>query len=237
MQSILNKEELSRYNRHLLLPELGLTGQEKLKNSKVLVVGAGGLGAPLLLYLAAAGIGRIGIIDDDVEEILDGGTADEREKEKAKSQWSALEAIVGSEPRLKEIAQDLIKHYETRSETQPGKAMIVTMSREICVRLYEQVIAIKPEWHDDDHMKGMIKVVMTASASDKAMLQPHHTNKKQKKDLEKRFKDPSDPLKIVIVRDMWLTGFDAPCLATMYVDKPMQGANLAQAIAIKVTSQ
>ena len=124
-------------------------------------------------------------VDEDVEDILDSETADDREKEKAKSQWSALEAIVGSEPRLKEVAQDLIQHYETRSETQPGKAMIVTMSREICVRLYDQIIALKPEWHADEHMKGMIKVVMTASASDKAELQPHHTNKKQKKDLEK----------------------------------------------------
>ncbi len=170
-------------------------------------------------------------IDEDVEEILDSETADDREKEKAKSQWSALEAIVGSDTRLKEVAEDLIHHYETRSETQPGKAMIVTMSREICVRLYDQIITIRPDWHADDHMKGAIKVVMTASASDKALLQPHHTNKKQKKDLEKRFKDPSDPLKIVILRDMWLTGFDVPCLATMYVDKPMHGANLAQAIA------
>jgi type I restriction enzyme R subunit len=109
--------------------------------------------------------------------------------------------------------------------------MIVTMSRDICVRLYDKIVEIRPEWHSDDHMTGAIKVVMTASASDKAYLQPHHTNKAQKKDLEKRFKDPEDPLKIVIVRDMWLTGFDAPCLATMYIDKPMQGANLAQAIA------
>ena len=170
-------------------------------------------------------------IDADVEELLDSETAGDREKEKAKSQWSALEAIVGSDTRLKGIAEDLINHYETRSETQPGKAMIVTMSREICVRLYDQVIAIKPAWHADDPLKGTIKVVMTASASDKAALQPHHTNKRQKKNLEKRFKDPSDPLKIVILRDMWLTGFDVPCLATMYVDKPMQGANLAQAIA------
>ncbi len=170
-------------------------------------------------------------IDEAVEDILDSETADEKEKARAKSQWSALESIVGTEARLKEVAEDLIKHYETRSQTQPGKAMIVTMSRDICVRLYNQIIAIKPEWHSDDHMKGAIKVVMTASASDKAELQPHHTNKSQKKDLEKRFKDPSDPLKLVIVRDMWLTGFDAPCLSTMYVDKPMQGANLAQAIA------
>ncbi|CUH60900.1 type I restriction endonuclease subunit R [Thalassobacter stenotrophicus] len=170
-------------------------------------------------------------IDDEVEDILDSETADEREKEKAKSQWSALEAIVGTDARLQEIAEDLIAHYETRSQTQPGKAMIVTMSRDICVRLYDQIIKLKPDWHSDDHMQGAIKVVMTASASDKAYLQPHHTNKAQKKDLEKRFKNPDDPLKLVIVRDMWLTGFDAPCLATMYIDKPMQGANLAQAIA------
>ena len=170
-------------------------------------------------------------IDEEVEEILDSETADEREKERAKSQWSALEAIVGSDTRLREVTEDLINHYETRCRTQPGKSLIVTMSRDICVRLYDQIVALRPDWHSDDHMTGAIKVVMTASASDKAELQPHHTSRSQKKDLEKRFKDPSDPLKMVIVRDMWLTGFDAPCLATMYVDKPMQGANLAQAIA------
>lgn len=170
-------------------------------------------------------------IDDEVEDILESETADEREKERAKSQWSALEAIVGTDARLQEVAEDLIKHYETRSQTQPGKAMVVAMSRDICVRLYDKIIELRPEWHSDDHMQGAIKVVMTASASDKAYLQPHHTNKAQKKDLEKRFKNPEDPLTIVIVRDMWLTGFDAPCLATMYIDKPMQGANLAQAIA------
>ncbi len=170
-------------------------------------------------------------IDEAVEDILDSETTDEQEKEKAKSQWSALEAIVGTDARLKEVAEDLIHHYETRSQTQPGKAIIVTMSRAICVRLYKQIVALRPEWHADDHLSGAIKVIMTASASDKAELQLHHTNRAQKKDLEKRFKDPADPLKIVIVRDMWLTGFDAPCLATMYIDKPMQGANLAQAIA------
>lgn len=170
-------------------------------------------------------------IDDEVEDILESETADEREKERAKSQWSALEAIVGTDARLQVVAEDLIKHYETRSQTQPGKAMVVTMSRDICVRLYDKLVELRPEWHSDDHMQGAIKIVMTASASDKAYLQPHHTNKAQKKDLEKRFKNPEDPLKIVIVRDMWLTGFDAPCLATMYIDKPMQGANLAQAIA------
>lgn len=170
-------------------------------------------------------------LDDEVEEILDSETLDESEKEKAKSQWSALEEVVGTDPRLTEIAEDLVSHYEKRNETQLGKAMIVTMSRDICVRLYEKIVEIRPEWHSDDHMSGGVKVVMTASASDKAYLQPHHTSRAQKKDLEKRFKDPDDPLKIVIVRDMWLTGFDAPCLATMYIDKPMQGANLAQAIA------
>ena len=170
-------------------------------------------------------------IDEEVEEILGSEAADEEEKERAKSQWSALEAIVGTDTRLKEVAEDLIDHYETRSQTQPGKAMIVTMSREICVRLYNQIVAFRPDWHADDHMSGAIKVIMTASASDKAELQPHHTSRAQKKDLEKRFKDPLDSLQMVIVRDMWLTGFDAPCLATMYIDKPMRGANLAQAIA------
>jgi type I restriction enzyme R subunit len=170
-------------------------------------------------------------IDAEVEELLDDEVEDDRDKEKAKSQWSALEAIVGTEARLQEIAEDLVQHYETRSQTQPGKAMVVAMSRDICVRLYDQIIKVRPDWHSDDHMKGAVKVVMTASASDKAYFQPHHTNKAQKKDLEKRVKDPDDPLMIVIVRDMWLTGFDAPCLSTMYIDKPMQGANLAQAIA------
>ena len=170
-------------------------------------------------------------VDEEVEDLLDSETADESEKERAKSQWSALEAIVGTDARLQEVAEDLISHYETRSRTQPGKAMIVAMSRDICVRLYDKIVEQRPEWHADDHREGVVKVVMTASASDETYLQPHHTNKTQKKDLEKRFKNPDDPLKIVIVRDMWLTGFDAPCLATMYVDKPMQGANLAQAIA------
>ena len=170
-------------------------------------------------------------IDAEVEAILDSETADESEKAKAKSQWSALEVLAGTDARLEEIAEDLIAHYEKRNDAQLGKAMIVTMSRDICVRLYEKIVEIRPHWHSDSHMDGAIKVVMTASASDKAYLQPHHTNKSQKRDLEKRFKDPDDPLKIVIVRDMWLTGFDAPCLATMYIDKPMHGANLAQAIA------
>ncbi|MEB3194840.1 MAG: HsdR family type I site-specific deoxyribonuclease, partial [Cyanobacteriota bacterium] len=151
--------------------------------------------------------------------------------ERAKSRWAALEALVGAEPRLQQVARDLVTHFEQRSRTQPGKAMAVLMSRTICARLYAAIVALRPEWHDPDPAKGVIKVVMTASASDSPLLQPHHTSKQQKKDLEQRFKDPSDPLRIVLVRDMWLTGFDAPCLATLYIDKPMKGANLAQAIA------
>ena len=174
---------------------------------------------------------KMPLIDDEVEDIFEDGIEDDEQQEKAKSKWSQIEALVGAQPRLEEVAKDLIDHFETRSKTQPGKALIVGMSRDICARLYEELIAIKPEWHDTDHRKGGIKVVMTASASDAQHLQQHHTSKQQKKDLEKRFKDPSDELKIVIVRDMWLTGFDAPCLTTMYVDKPMKGANLAQAIA------
>ena len=170
-------------------------------------------------------------LDEAVEEILDSEAADEATKARARSQWSALEAIVGTDARLQEVAEDLIEHYETRCKTQPGKAMIVTMSRDICARLYSKIVALRPDWHTDDYRTGAIKVVMTASAADKQELQPHHTTSAQKKALEQRFKDPADPLQIVIVRDMWLTGFDAPCLATMYVDKPMQGANLAQTIA------
>ncbi|MDC1241255.1 type I restriction endonuclease subunit R [Gammaproteobacteria bacterium] len=174
---------------------------------------------------------KIPVIDDEVEVIFEDGVESDEQQEKAKSKWSQMEALVGAKPRLQEVAKDLIEHFGTRSKTQPGKAMIIGMSRDICARLYEELILLKPEWDSNDHMKGGIKVVMTASASDAAHLQKHHTSKQQKKDLEKRFKDPSDELKIVIVRDMWLTGFDAPCLTTMYVDKPMQGANLAQAIA------
>jgi len=169
-------------------------------------------------------------VDEQVDDLF----SDEDDipaAERAKSRWAALEALVGAEPRLKQVAADLVAHFEQRSRTQPGKAMVVAMSRDICARLYEAIVALRPDWHDDDPYKGAIKVVMTASASDEQYLQPHHTTKQQKKDLEKRFKTPADPLKIVIVRDMWLTGFDAPCLATMYVDKPMKGANLAQAIA------
>ena len=174
---------------------------------------------------------KIPIIDEKVDEIFDDTYDDIEKNEKSKTKWSQLEALVGAEPRIKQVVIDLINHFETRQKTQPGKAIIVAMSREIAARLYNSIIELRPEWHDENHLKGQIKVVMTASASDSQELQPHHTNKKQKKVLEKRFKDPNDSLQIVIVRDMWLTGFDAPCLTTMYVDKPMNGANLAQAIA------
>ncbi|WIG82982.1 type I restriction endonuclease subunit R [Photobacterium damselae] len=152
-------------------------------------------------------------------------------REKIKSQWATLEKLVGAEARLKQVAQDLVTHFTTRTETFPGKAMIVAMSREICVDLYNAIVAIKPEWHNDDPNQGVIKIVMTGSASDRAKMQPHIHDKKTKKLFEKRYKDINDELKLVIVRDMWLTGFDAPCCHTMYIDKPMKGHNLMQAIA------
>ena len=169
-------------------------------------------------------------IDEKVDEIFDGEDHIPA-AERAKSRWAALAALVGAEPRLKQVAEDLVAHYEQRSRIQPGKAMVVVMSRDICVRLYDAIIHLRPDWHDPDHRKGTVKVVMTTSASEGDHLQPHHTTNQQKKDLERRFKNPADPLKMVLVRDIWLTGFDAACMATMYVDKPMKGANLAQAIA------
>ena len=132
---------------------------------------------------------------------------------------------------MAEVAEDLVNHFETRISTFPGKAMIVCMSREICVHMYNALIALRPDWHDEDPNKSAVKVIMTGSASDKPLLQPHIHNKDTKKSFEKRYKDINDPLQIVIVRDMWLTGFDAPICHTMYVDKPMKGHNLMQAIA------
>ena len=173
---------------------------------------------------------EIDALNDDVDEVLE----DEEEtnvRENAKSHWAALEKLVGSQPRVEQIAKDLVAHFETRTSTIPGKAMIVGMSRDICVDIYNAIVELRPEWHDDDTAKGAIKVVMTGSASDKAALQPHIHDKKTKKLFEARFKDTEDPLKLVIVRDMWLTGFDAPCCHTMYIDKPMKGHNLMQAIA------
>ncbi|TVT63621.1 MAG: type I restriction endonuclease subunit R [Pseudomonas sp.] len=174
-------------------------------------------------------------IDDEVDELAE----DEEEDQQArlKSRWAALEKVVGAEPRIKSVAADLVAHFEERNlglvemGQMPGKAMVVAMSREICVHLYDAIVELRPEWHHEDPEQGAIKIVMTGSASDKALLRPHIYPSQVKKRLEKRFKGPADPLKLVIVRDMWLTGFDAPCVHTLYVDKPMKGHNLMQAIA------
>nr|WP_282446639.1 type I restriction endonuclease subunit R [Shewanella sp. 1CM18E] len=169
-------------------------------------------------------------LNDQVEDEI-GEEEETASREKIKSQWATLEKLVGAEPRIQQVAQDLVNHFITRTETFPGKAMIVAMSREICVDLYNAIVAIKPEWHHPDPDKGAIKIVMTGSASDKEKMQPHIHDKKTKKLFEKRYKDTQDELQLVIVRDMWLTGFDAPCCHTMYIDKPMKGHNLMQAIA------
>ncbi|MBT9522963.1 MAG: type I restriction endonuclease subunit R [Dechloromonas sp.] len=168
-------------------------------------------------------------IDYEVDELAE----DEEDSQKAqlKSKWAALEKVVGAEPRIASVAGDLVAHFEERNKAQRGKAMVVAMSREICVHLYNEIVKLRPELHDADPEKGAIKIVMTGSASDKALLRPHIYSGQVKKRLEKRFKDPADPLRLVIVRDMWLTGFDAPCVHTLYVDKPMKGHNLMQAIA------
>jgi type I restriction enzyme R subunit len=165
----------------------------------------------------------------EVEEVVE--DEEEAQREKTKGLWSTLEKLVGARERIEEIAADLVAHFEKRNAVMPGKAMIVGMSRDICARLYAAIVALRPDWHDPDIERGAIKVVMTGSASDDQTLQPHVTTRRQKKRLEKRFKNPADPLRLVIVRDMWLTGFDAPCCHTMYVDKPMKGHNLMQAIA------
>lgn len=153
------------------------------------------------------------------------------ETQKAKAKWTQMEALVGSENRIRNIAQDMVSHFEARQEVFAGKGMIVSMSRRIAVELYDEIIKLKPSWHSDDLSKGVIKVVMTAASADGPKLAKHHTTKQQRKALAERMKDSDDELKLVIVRDMWLTGFDAPCLHTLYIDKPMQGHNLMQAIA------
>jgi type I restriction enzyme R subunit len=151
--------------------------------------------------------------------------------EKAKTKWTRLESIVGSEERLKNIAKDIVSHFEARQEVYEGKGMIVSMSRRIAAELYAEIIKLRPEWHSDDLTKGFFKVVMTTASSDGAEISKHHTTKEQRRTLAERMKNPDDPLKLVIVRDMWLTGFDAPSLHTLYIDKSMKGHNLMQAIA------
>jgi type I restriction enzyme R subunit len=169
------------------------------------------------------------VIDQLADEIT--SEVDETEASKAKSRWARVEAIVGASERLDLIAADIVKHWERRRAELFGKAMIVAMSRRIAVELYEKIVKLRPDWHSDDPMAGKIKVVMTGSAADPAAYQRHIYDKKTRAELKNRAKNPDDPLEIVIVRDMWLTGFDAPAMHTMYVDKPMQGAGLMQAIA------
>lgn len=168
-------------------------------------------------------------IDPEFEEATEGEEV--QRKEKLKSRWAQLEAVVGSENRLRLIARDLVDHYESRLAAMDGKAMVVVMSRRIAVALYRELVALRPAWHDDADERGVLKVVMTGSASDPLEWQPHVRNKPRREALAARFRDPKDPFQIVIVRDMWLTGFDAPSLHTMYADKPMRGHGLMQAIA------
>lgn len=160
---------------------------------------------------------------EEDEEITD--------QQKAKAKYTKLEAIVGNVERIKNLAKDIATHSEQRQKVFDGKGMIVAMSRRIAADLYKEIIALRPEWHDDDLRKGAIKVVMTSTSADGPEMQRHNTTKQQRKNLAERMKDPADPLRLVIVRDMWLTGFDAPCLHTLYIDKPMRGHNLMQAIA------
>jgi type I restriction enzyme R subunit len=168
-------------------------------------------------------------IDAEIEELTEDEASTERERLKQK--WSTVEALVGAEKRLKLIAEDLVQHFENRVAAMHGKAMVVCMSRRICVALYDEIVALRPEWHSDDDKAGVVKVVMTGSAADDPEWQPHIGNRARRDLIAKRAKDADDPLGIVIVRDMWLTGFDAPSMHTMYVDKPMKGHGLMQAIA------
>jgi type I restriction enzyme R subunit len=168
-------------------------------------------------------------IDEEFEEVTEGEEIER--KERLKTKWAQLEAVVGAEKRLRLVAQDIVGHFERRLEALEGKAMIVCMSRRICVELYDQIIKLRPQWHGETDERGAIKVVMTGSASDPVAWQRHIRDKRRREQLANRFRDPNDPFKIVIVRDMWLTGFDCPSLHTMYVDKPMRGHGLMQAIA------
>ena len=168
-------------------------------------------------------------IDPGFEEATEGEEVER--KEKLKTKWAQLEAVVGTEQRLELVAADIVAHFEQRAEAMDGKAMVVCMSRRICIDLYRELVRLRPDWHDEDDDKGRIKVVMTGAASDPPDWQPHIRNKPRREALASRFRDAGDPLQVALVRDMWLTGFDAPSLHTMYVDKPMRGHGLMQAIA------
>ena len=169
------------------------------------------------------------LLDQQFDEVTEGEEIEH--KEKLKTRWAQLEALVGTESRLKLLAEDLVEHFEARLEVMDGKAMIVCMSRRICVELYNAIVALRPEWHNEDDDKGTVKIVMTGSVSDPADWQQHIRTKGKREMLAQNYKKPEHPFKIVIVRDMWLTGFDAPCMHTMYLDKPMRGHGLMQAIA------
>ncbi len=175
----------------------------------------------------------IDALDDELDEKFpfSEGVAEDRGSQKAKSKWTQLEALIGGKQRIQNIATDIINHFTQRQEVFQGKGMIVSMSRRIAAELYNAIVAIKPEWHSDDLKKGKIKVIMTSASSDGPDLAKFHTTKEQRRLLAERMKDPNDELELVIVRDMWLTGFDAPSMHTLYIDKPMKGHNLMQAIA------
>lgn len=170
-------------------------------------------------------------LDEEISELTEDEALSESQEARLKQKWTTIEAVVGAEKRLAMTAQNIVEHYEERNGIVDGKAMIVCMSRRICVALYDQIVKLRPEWRNDSDEAGEIKIVMTGSASDPLEWQPHVGGKKRRDTLAKRAKDPDDPLKMVIVRDMWLTGFDAPCMHTMYIDKPMRGHGLMQAIA------
>lgn len=168
-------------------------------------------------------------IDEQFEELTEGEELSHRQQLRAK--WTRLEAIVGNQNRIQKIAEDLVFHFEARNSVLDGKALIVCMSRRICIEMYDAIIALRPYWHSGEDNKGVVKVIMTGSSGDELYMQPHIRNKERRKAIGERLKNPSDCLKLAIVRDMWLTGFDAPCLHTLYIDKPMRGHSLMQAIA------
>ena len=168
-------------------------------------------------------------IDDEVVDLTEG--EEDEATERIKRKWAAMEKLVGTESRIQLVAEDIVQHWDQRLETITGKAMIVCMSRRICVDLYNAIIKLRPQWHDPDDKNGVLKVVMTGSATDPLDWQQHVRNKPRRQEMADRFKDPNDDFRVAIVRDMWLTGFDCPSLHTMYVDKPMRGHGLMQAIA------
>ncbi len=191
-------------------------------------------GATVRIYYESR-LAKVNLSDEGRELIdqLDQELSSEEltETQKAKAKWTQLEALVGSEKRISNIAQDIVQHFEIRLSTANGKGMIVGMSRRICADLYDEIIKIRPHWHSDEKGKGVIKVIMTSASSDGPKMAKHNTTKQERRALADRMKDPEDELKLVIVRDMWLTGFDAPSMHTLYIDKPMKGHNLMQAIA------